>query len=81
MRPVSHPLVCVAEAFSGGTGAVDGASVDTGGAVVASTGVAAGVEWVEYWDESAGASYFFNTVTQVWREGGPIWLVDKWVAC
>lgn len=22
-------------------------------------------EWVEYWDESAGASYFFNTVTQV----------------
>jgi len=31
---------------------------------VASDGVATGVEWVEYWDESAGASYFFNTVTQ-----------------
>lgn len=31
-----------------------------------------GAEWVEYWDESAGASYFFNTVTQVrgtWGEG------------
>lgn len=40
-------------------------AVDTGDAVVASTGVATGVEWVEYWDESAGASYFFNTVTQV----------------
>lgn len=23
------------------------------------------LEWVEYWDESAGASYFFNTATQV----------------
>lgn len=22
-------------------------------------------EWVEYWDESAGASYFYNTITQV----------------
>lgn len=39
--------------------------VEAGGAVVASGGVALGVEWVEYWDESAGASYFFNTVTQV----------------
>lgn len=27
--------------------------------------VAGAAEWVEYWDESAGASYFFNTVTQV----------------
>lgn len=36
---------------------------------MASAGVATGVEWVEYWDESAGASYFFNTVTQVWLGG------------
>lgn len=28
-------------------------------------GGGAGREWVEYWDESAGASYYFNTVTQV----------------
>lgn len=24
-----------------------------------------GAEWVEYWDESAGATYFYNTITQV----------------
>eukprot|EP00752_Nemacystus_decipiens_P014984 g13342.t1 len=52
-------------ATTGEAGAVGGPSgVDNGDAVVASTGAATGVEWVEYWDESAGASYFFNTVTQ-----------------
>ena len=24
-----------------------------------------GLEWVEYWDESTDASYFYNTITQV----------------
>eukprot|EP00903_Cladosiphon_okamuranus_P009886 g9390.t1 len=61
--PTNTALV---EATIGGTSAADApSSVDTGDAAVASTGVVAtGVEWVEYWDESAGASYFFNTVTQ-----------------
>lgn len=59
---------CIAEATAGGIEAVGASSsVDTtGDAVAASAGVVTGVEWVEYWDESAGASYFFNTVTQVW---------------
>lgn len=33
-----------------------------GGASVTNRG---GSEWVEYWDESAGASYYYNTITQV----------------
>lgn len=36
-----------------------------GGNGTAGGGGDAGREWVEYWDESAGASYYFNTVTQV----------------
>lgn len=59
---------CVVDSTATGTGADDAAlGAPPGDAVVASTGVATGVEWVEYWDESAGASYFFNTVTQVGR--------------
>lgn len=63
----SDPLVRGAKATTGGGEAIHGSSgVETGDAAVAATGV----EWVEYWDESAGASYFFNTVTQVRRRGG-----------
>lgn len=40
---------------NGGSEALDGASATGGG----------GSEWVEYWDESAGASYYYNTITQV----------------
>lgn len=67
----SDPLVRGAKATTGGGEAIHGSTgVETGDAAVAATGVATGVEWVEYWDESAGASYFFNTVTQVRRRGG-----------
>lgn len=38
-------------------------AVEAAGAVVPAG--AGGGDWVEYWDESAGASYFFNTITQV----------------
>ncbi|CAM9785219.1 unnamed protein product, partial [Choristocarpus tenellus] len=46
------------EITSSGDIARDGGS----GALVNALGE--GAEWVEYWDESAGASYYFNTVTQ-----------------
>lgn len=38
--------------------------VESEAVAVIRTGTGA-TEWVEYWDESAGASYFFNTITQV----------------
>lgn len=39
------------------------ANTSGGGVIASSQNVRA--EWVEYWDESAGASYYYNTVTQV----------------
>ena len=41
------------------------AAAMTDAVVEAVVTVGAEPEWVEYWDESAGASYFFNTITQV----------------
>ncbi|CAB1107585.1 unnamed protein product [Ectocarpus sp. CCAP 1310/34] len=56
-------LVTNAATTSGASSSV-ATGAEAGGLVVSQGGGTAGAEWVEYWDESAGASYFFNTVTQ-----------------
>ncbi|CAM9871709.1 unnamed protein product, partial [Sphacelaria rigidula] len=49
------------------TAAAGGEAAASGAVVTTAAGKDPGTtsEWVEYWDESAGASYYFNTITQV----------------